>query len=211
MMDYNSRVTNQKRLFLAALLIGMAVAGTVMVLGNQSRKPIYQSPYSPGATPPPVAEVSAAPIVTLPDPTPAPKPGEKSVPQVTFYQLVDTTEGPVLRPQTKPLAGTVTSEEEQLRQAIQAMTQGDVAPLPKGTKLLRLKREGKTVVLDLSRELKSNFSGGDRAEILVINALTATVAQLPDAQKLQVFIEGEAIETLAGGQSLLEPLTVPRR
>ena len=183
----------------------------LLLLAPRGRKAGYQSPYVAGATPPPVPEASIPPAVTDPDPTPVPKQGEVKPPEVTFYQIVDTPEGPSLRRQTKPLLGTVTTEEETLRQALAAMTEGEKAPLPKGTKLLRLKREAKLVVLDLSKELKANFSGGDRAEVLLLNALTATVGQLPEVEKLQIFMEGEAIDTLAGGQSLLEPLTVSRK
>lgn len=206
-------MTNQKRIFLAvaSVLIGMGLGLLLLLLNARGRKPVYNSPYTAGATPPPVPEASAPPVIVDSDPTPSPHPGEVKPPEFTYYQRVDTPEGPSLRAQTKPLAGTEDTDEARLRQAVQAMTEGEGAPLPKGTTLLRLKREANLVILDLSAELKANFSGGDRAETLLLNALTATVSQLAGAEKLQIFVAGEAIETLAGGQSLLEPLTIARK
>ena len=59
--------------------------------------------------------------------------------------------------------------------------------------------------------MKDNFSGGDKAEQLAVNALIATAGQLKGVERVQIFIGGEAIETLGGSQILLEPLKVPQK
>lgn len=187
----------------------MGVGLVVLLVSSRKTPGGYVSPYHAGATPPPVPEPQGGPLVVTP--SGSPEPGEGDRPTLTYYQLQDSPDGATLLAKTKPLTGSADTEEARLRQAVEAMAEGERAPLPKGTRLLRFKREGKTVVLDLSGELKSNFAGGDRAETLLLNALIATVAQLPEAEKLQIFVDGQAIETLGGNQSLLEPLTVTRR
>ena len=65
-------------------------------------------------------------------------------------------------------------------------------------------------MMRFSKELKENFSGGgDKAEQLAINALTATAGQLAHIETVQIFIDGAVVETLGGSQSLLRPLKVP--
>jgi spore germination protein GerM len=203
-------VNNQNRVFLAlgSLLVGMGL-GAVMLLTNRP-KPPYVSPYQAGATPPPVAEPHPEPIQA----TPTPEPGAEEVkakPRVTYFKVIDSPDGPVLHPETRELEGETLTDEARLQAAILSMTEGEAPILPKGTKLRRLKIDGTTALLDLSKELKENFSGGDKAEQLLINALTATAGQLPGIEKVQIFIEGLAVETLGGTQSLLEPLAVPQK
>ena len=85
---------------------------------------------------------------------------------MTYYQVVDSPDGPVLHPATRELTGEKPTDEARLAAAVVAMTEGATPALPKGTTLLRLKIEGTTALLDFSKELKENFSGGDRAEQL---------------------------------------------
>ena len=182
--------------------------GVVLLLSGRT-KPKYTSPYSPGATPPPITEASPQPIEASPTPEPgAPKLAANTV---TVYRVSDSPDGPTLRPETVTVTSEKPSDEARIAAAIESMTEGEQPTLPKGTKLLRLKIEGTTAFLDLSKELKANFAGGDRAERLAINALTATVGQLPKIEKVQIFIDGAAVETLGGSQSLLEPLAVPQK
>lgn len=188
--------------------MGMGL-GAVMLLANKPR-PRYVSPYTPGATPPPVPEPKPEPIQATPTPEPGKKPTEGAH-TFTFYTIVDSPNGPVLSAQTRPLPGETLDAEARLKAAIVAMTEGAAPALPKGTRLRRLKIEDKVAVLDLSKELKANFSGGDKAEQLAVNALTATTGQLDGVEEVRIFIEGAAVETLGGTQSLLEPLKVPQK
>lgn len=203
-------MSNQKRVFLAffSVLIGMGL-GVLILLANRP-KVSYVSPYVPGATPPPVPMLSPEPILATPVPSPPTEPGKGAGSSVTFYRVVETSEGPALRPETRELGSEKLSDQARIAAAIAAMTEGEPPVLPKGTRLLRLKMEGTVALLDLSKELKDNFSGGDKAEQLVVNALTATVGQLSNVQTVQIFIEGASVETLGGSQSLLEPLKVPK-
>lgn len=198
-------MSNQKRVFLAlvSLLIGMGV-----FFANRP-EPRYVSPYVPGATPPPVTELGQEPIQVTPTPAPDAPPVQANT--VTYYQIVDSPDGPILRPATRELAGKKPTNEARLAAAVVAMTEGATPALPKGTTLLRLKIEGTTALLDFSKELKENFSGGDKAEQLAINALTATAGQLPRIETVQIFIDGAVVETLGGSQSLLRPLKVPQK
>ncbi|MBB6052608.1 GerMN domain-containing protein [Armatimonas rosea] len=204
-------MSNQKRIFLVlfSLLAGMGLGALALLSGRS--KPVYVSPYQPGSTPPPDAPgPTPEPIVSLPTPSPT-EPGQAGAEKkntVTVYRIVDGPDGPVLRPETKEAVG---DDFTRLAAAIASMAQGENPPLPKDTRLLRLKVTGDTALLDLSPELKENFSGGDRAELLVVNALVAVGAQLPGIKQVQIFVDGQAIESLGGMQSLLEPFPVPKK
>ncbi len=178
------------------------------MLSSKSRKP-YTSPYSPGSTPPPVAQPHTELIQATPATPTEPAAGQAN--SVIIYKVTDSPDGPTLRPESHPVLGEKPTDEQRLSVAITAMTEGESPVLPKGTKLLRLKITGATALLDLSKEMKDNFSGGDKAEQLALNALTATVGQLKGIERVQIFIAGEAVETLGGSQSLLEPLKVPQK
>jgi spore germination protein GerM len=201
-------VSNSKRVSLALLSVFIGMGLGVVVLFATRPKPRYVSPYAPGAQPPAVPEPSPE-LLTTPEPSPTPEPGKKPVASVTFYRVVESPDGPALHPETRPVTGEKPTDEARLAVAIQAMAEGDEPILPKGTTLLRLKVDGKLALLDLSKELKENFAGGDRAERLAINALLATAGQLPGVEKVQIFVDGAVVETLGGTQSLLEPLSVP--
>lgn len=183
--------------------------GALALLSSRP-KPRYTSPYTPGAPAPAVPELRPDPIDPTPSPAPT-EPGVKTAPTVTYYRVIDSPNGPVLHPEVKTLeAGAEKLDDEaRIKVAITEMAKGETPLLPKGTRLLRLKLEGTTALFDLSKELKDNFPGGDKAEQLVVNALTATAGQLPKVEKVQIFVEGAAIESLGGTQSLLEPLKVP--
>ena len=202
-------MSNQNRVFLAlaSVLVGIGL-GSFVMLKSVSRTP-YTSPYSPGSTPPPVAEPQPEPIQATPTPAPGAPPEKGN--SVTIYRISDSPDGPTLRPESHAVSGEKPTDEQRVAAAIGAMAEGENPVLPKGTKLLRLKLTGDTALLDLSKELKDNFSGGDKAEQLAVNALIATAGQLKGVEKVQIFIGGEAIETLGGSQTLLEPLKVPQK
>lgn len=207
-------MTNQKRIFLAlfSILFGMGL-GILMFFMNRPKVP-YVSPYGPGSTPPPDAPgPTPQPIITMPTPTPAggtgsQDPNAPKKPTVTIYKIADGPDGPVLLPEAIEASG---DDQARLAFAVEFMAKGTNPPLPKDTRLLRLKVTGDTALLDVSKELKDNFPGGDRAELLLVNALVGLGGQLPGVKKVQIFVAGQAIESLGGMQSLLEPFSVPQK
>lgn len=79
---------------------------------------------------------------------------------------------------------------------------------PKGTRLLRVERQGETLVLDFSRELTTNFAGGSDEEAGIINALTRTAQGFPGVRKLQILVEGRPVESIGGHIDISAPIGV---
>ncbi len=79
---------------------------------------------------------------------------------------------------------------------------------PQGTRLLRAERRDDTLILDFSKELTQNFTGGSDEEAALINALTRTARSFPDIRKLQVLVEGQSVESIGGHIDTSAPLSV---
>jgi spore germination protein GerM len=166
--------------------------------------------------------------------SPAPSPGEPSpAPPLTTPapQVPENTENMVAPPKkTDPKSETTTvykkdgekltevtvkapskeaTPEEKALAALSAMAEGEGAPLPKGTKALSVKIDGELATVDLSKEFRENFSGGSTEEAQTINAVVNTVGQFEGVKKVQFLVEGQKVESLGGGQELLDPLPVP--
>ena len=82
---------------------------------------------------------------------------------------------------------------------------GDV--LPRGTRLLSVKMKSGVAYVNLSREFIENHWGGSSAEINSVYALVNTVALNFDRVSLvQLLVDGEKIDTIAGHIYIGEPL-----
>lgn len=82
------------------------------------------------------------------------------------------------------------------------------APFPAGTTMraLFLTDRG-DVFVDLSREASTRHPGGSLAETLTVYALVnALTANLPAVSRVQILVEGQEVDTLAGHIDLRQPL-----
>ena len=85
---------------------------------------------------------------------------------------------------------------------------GDSAGLiPPGTKLLTLSVDRGLATVDLSREFVANFHGGSLQESLTVEAITRTLTQFSDVNRVRILVEGRSVDTLGGHFSLSEPLS----
>lgn len=101
---------------------------------------------------------------------------------------------------------------EQARHIVEAQLEDAPAPLataiPTGTTLraLFISERGDAFV-DLSGDARSNHRGGSLDELFtvysIVNALTAN---LPSITRVQILVEGEEVDTLAGHVDLRNPL-----
>ncbi len=81
---------------------------------------------------------------------------------------------------------------------------------PKGTRLLSVKREGNTLVLDFSKELVDDFEGGSDEEAGIINAIARTASSFPEIERIRILVEGKPVESIGGHIDLTEPISVVR-
>lgn len=168
-----------------------------------------------GPDPAPTATGSPAPRSTgTVEPTPTSTPGPTGTAPATgtravaVYYLHDTTNGPRLYREfhRRPDARAV------VRDAVTAMLtesaqDADYTSLwPKGTRVLGVRKDGTTLVVDLSEEAKA-MSAGAAYESASLQQLvwTATAAD-PTASSVQLLVEGKEVESLAGHVDSSEPM-----
>ena len=81
-----------------------------------------------------------------------------------------------------------------------------IATIPKEAKLLSVKITDKIAYVDFSEEIKSKHPGGSTGELMTLNSLVNSLTELPEIQKVQILINGQNVETLAGHADLTQPL-----
>lgn len=85
-------------------------------------------------------------------------------------------------------------------------TKGLLRTVPEGTKLLDINVENGLCRVDLSREFRENHWGGSSGEILTVYSLVDTLTQFPTIDKVEILVEGQTVETLAGHMDLSVPV-----
>lgn len=80
--------------------------------------------------------------------------------------------------------------------------------IPDGTKLLGIEIKDKIAYVDFSKELKENHWGGSTGELFTIFSIVNSLVLQPDLdiEKVQILIEGQAVDSLAGHADISVPL-----
>jgi len=84
--------------------------------------------------------------------------------------------------------------------------------IPDGTKLIDIKVEDNIAFVNFSKEMTDNHWGGSAGESMTIGSIVNTLAlnEGTGIEKVQILIEGEKIETLAGHIDISIPLEPAR-
>jgi hypothetical protein len=105
------------------------------------------------------------------------------------------------------------SPAEQARALVEAQLQPAPAPLAQaiaeGTKVRQIfVAEDGTAFVDLSKEAVTNHRGGSLDELFAVYAIVnAVTVNLPATKGVQILIDGQEVDTLAGHVDLRHPLT----
>ena len=105
------------------------------------------------------------------------------------------------------------SPAEQARALVEAQLQPAPAPLAQpiaeGTKVRQIfVAEDGTAFVDLSKEAVTNHRGGSLDELFAVYAIVnAVTVNLPATKSVQILIDGQEVDTLAGHVDLRHPLT----
>ena len=105
------------------------------------------------------------------------------------------------------------SPAEQVRALVEAQMQPAPAPLAQaiaeGTKVRQIfVAEDGTAFVDLSKEAVTNHRGGSLDELFAVYAIVnAITVNLPATKGVQILIDGQEVDTLAGHVDLRHPLT----
>jgi hypothetical protein len=105
------------------------------------------------------------------------------------------------------------SPAEQIRALVEAQIQPAPAPfaqaIAEGTKVKQIfVAEDGTAFVDLSKEAVANHRGGSLDELFAVYAIVnAITVNLPAIKGVQILIDGQEVDTLAGHVDLRHPLT----
>ncbi|MTI81714.1 MAG: GerMN domain-containing protein [Firmicutes bacterium] len=84
---------------------------------------------------------------------------------------------------------------------------GLLPTLPPGTSLKDINIRDGLCTVDLSQEFKENHSGGSSTELLSVYSIVNTLTQFPTVEKVQIWVNGQQIDTLAGHVDVSTPLS----
>lgn len=83
--------------------------------------------------------------------------------------------------------------------------------IPPEAELLNYKIENKIIELNFNQEFKDNHWGGSSGELLTVYSLVNSYTSRSEIKAVQIIIEGQKMETLAGHLDLSQPLEFNKR
>ena len=104
-----------------------------------------------------------------------------------------------------------TGQKDKYTAAMESLMQGTKAKgqttiIPKQAKLRSVKVKDGLATVDFSRDIVKHFVGGSTGEEMLVGSVVNTLTEFRDVKKVQILIEGKAVETLGGHMDLSEPL-----
>lgn len=117
----------------------------------------------------------------------------------TSRQPTGTASSRTARQEVRPEAGAGQSVTDQIRQAVEALTEAaaknpEESALPEGTRLLSLQVKGDMVIMDLSSEFSGVNNMGNTGESIAQRALLKCLAPFPSLKRLRVLMDGKVFE-----------------
>jgi len=82
---------------------------------------------------------------------------------------------------------------------------GLIGIFPKEAKLRSVTVKDGLATVDFSRELTRRFVGGSTGELMLVGSLVDTLTEFPEVKKVQIKIEGQTVETIAGHMDTSAP------
>lgn len=98
------------------------------------------------------------------------------------------------------------------RRTVEELCQGPPADselfptIPPGARLKDINIKNGLATVDFNQNLKSRHWGGSTGELLTVYSIVNTLTQFPSVEKVQILIEGERVQTLAGHLDISRPL-----
>ena len=145
------------------------------------------------------------------DVTPPPAPPAQPTAHITATLFYAAADGQQLSPSRQEVAladGVVAQGRQILVAQLAPPPDGQRSVIPAGTQLraFYVTDRGDAFV-DLSREISSAHPGGTLDELLTVYAIVnAVTANLPAVQRVQLLIDGNEVDTIAGHVDIRRPL-----
>ena len=153
------------------------------------------------------AQTSAA---AAPAPSPASSGGGPAVRRITATLFYISGDGMSLAPVQRevPFGATVAEQARAIVEAQIAASPPLVSAIPSDTKLREVfVTERGDAFVDLSGDVTAKHAGGSLDEILTVYAIVdALTVNLPAITRVQILVDGKAVDTLAGHVDLRHPL-----
>lgn len=92
------------------------------------------------------------------------------------------------------------SPTDRLKAALDTDVSAEKNPYPEGTRVLSVKLDGDTAIIDLSSEFKKLGNLGSQGESDAQSALIKCLAKSPEVQKMRVLVEGKLYEGEHSGE-----------
>ncbi len=104
-----------------------------------------------------------------------------------------------------------TAAEDKYTAAVKSLMQGtkeksQTSIIPKQAKLRSVKVEGGVARVDFSQDLVKHFVGGSTGEEMLVGSIVNTLTEFPEVKQVQILIEGNSVETIAGHMDLSTPV-----
>ena len=131
---------------------------------------------------------------------------ERPMTKVALYFIQDEQDESFLVSEVREIPPASAPELAAIEELIKGPSAQGLQPvLPPQTKVNRIEVENGLAVLDLSAEAMK-ISRGSWGEALVVWAMVNTLTKFPGVEAVQILIEGNPVETLAGHFDLSRPL-----
>ena len=83
---------------------------------------------------------------------------------------------------------------------------GKMRIIPQGTQLRNVKLVNGVARVDFSKDLVKKFNGGSTGELMLVGSIVDTLTEFPEVKSVQLMVEGQEIETIAGHMDTAAPL-----
>lgn len=127
--------------------------------------------------------------------------------QVVIYLVKSEPTSFHLVPVTRQIGGPASPTS-----AMQALLNGPLAhedlyaAVPPTTKLLNLSVQEGLATANFSQEIMTDFNGGSLLESYLVQAIVNTLTEFNHIQRVQILVEGQAVESIGGHILITHPL-----
>lgn len=97
-------------------------------------------------------------------------------------------------------------EKTVMKELLKGPKSAEASPVPKGTKLLGIERNGDTITVNLSGEFKKNHPGGGTGELMSIYTIVNSLTEIPGVIWVQFKIDGRFESSLTGHMTFNKPI-----
>ena len=134
-----------------------------------------------------------------------PSPIEDTI-TVLLYFGDPSAEG-LAREERAALRGSERTEAVVIRELIRGPdAEGLLPSIPQEARLLDIRVTEGTAFVSFSREIQTRHPGGSTGEMLTVYSIVNSLTELPGIVQVQILIEGDKAETLAGHMEIMNPL-----